>query len=254
LAFAPPAQAQTDYYNTDAGRPLRIEDAYTTERYAFELQLAPMRIDRTRGGEYSWSMEPELAFGLLPRTQIEVGVPLLTRSEPGESSRAGAAGVELALMHNLNTETLAYPAFAVAGSVLVPAGLFGPAQAVPSVIVIGTRTLPGLRVHANAQYTFADSAGIGSAEARQWLVGLAVDRVLPLRSVLLMAEVFADRGFGERDATAWTVGGGIRAQRSPRLAFDGGIGRQLGHQPGWYVTAGASYVFAIRALMPRGPR
>jgi hypothetical protein len=58
LAFAPPAQAQTDYYNTDAGRPLRIEDAYTTERYAFELQLAPMRIDRTRGGEYSWSMEP----------------------------------------------------------------------------------------------------------------------------------------------------------------------------------------------------
>jgi hypothetical protein len=29
------AGAQTDYYNTDAGRPLRIEDAYPTERYAF---------------------------------------------------------------------------------------------------------------------------------------------------------------------------------------------------------------------------
>jgi hypothetical protein len=34
--------AQTDYYNTDAGRPITVEDAYATERYAFELQLAPV--------------------------------------------------------------------------------------------------------------------------------------------------------------------------------------------------------------------
>ena len=31
------ARAQTDYYNTDAGRPVRIEDAYTLERRGFEL-------------------------------------------------------------------------------------------------------------------------------------------------------------------------------------------------------------------------
>ncbi|MBA2669021.1 MAG: hypothetical protein H0U67_01455, partial [Gemmatimonadetes bacterium] len=31
-----PLAAQTDYYNTDAGRPVRIEDAHPVERYAFE--------------------------------------------------------------------------------------------------------------------------------------------------------------------------------------------------------------------------
>lgn len=35
--------AQTDYYNTDAGRPVQVEDAYATERYAFEMKLAPVR-------------------------------------------------------------------------------------------------------------------------------------------------------------------------------------------------------------------
>ena len=30
------AQAQTDYYNTDAGRPLRVEDAAALERRGFE--------------------------------------------------------------------------------------------------------------------------------------------------------------------------------------------------------------------------
>src|SRR5512140_3825079 len=34
---ARPLAAQTDYYTTDRGRPLQIEDAYATERHAFEL-------------------------------------------------------------------------------------------------------------------------------------------------------------------------------------------------------------------------
>jgi hypothetical protein len=51
---AAPLAAQTDYYNTDAGRPVLIEDAYPTERYAFELQLAPLRLERVSGGVYNW--------------------------------------------------------------------------------------------------------------------------------------------------------------------------------------------------------
>ena len=31
--------AQTDYYNTDAGRPVLMEDAYALERRGFELQV-----------------------------------------------------------------------------------------------------------------------------------------------------------------------------------------------------------------------
>jgi len=68
--------AQTDYYNTDAGRPLTIEDAYPVERRAVELQAAPLRVERALGGVYRWGIEPEVAIGILPRTQFEVGLPL----------------------------------------------------------------------------------------------------------------------------------------------------------------------------------
>ena len=61
LAAASPLHGQTDYYNTDAGRPILIEDAYPVERYAFELQLAPVRLERERGGLCNWGFEPELA-------------------------------------------------------------------------------------------------------------------------------------------------------------------------------------------------
>src|SRR5687768_6412664 len=70
------ANAQTDYYNTDAGRPITVADAYPVERRAVELQLAPLRLERSRGGVYQWGLEPEFAVGILPRTQIEVGFPL----------------------------------------------------------------------------------------------------------------------------------------------------------------------------------
>ncbi|MDQ3950355.1 MAG: hypothetical protein M3282_08405, partial [Gemmatimonadota bacterium] len=59
VAPAAPLAAQTDYYNTDAGRPVQIEDAYPVERRAFEIQAAPLRLERARGGVYHWGIEPE---------------------------------------------------------------------------------------------------------------------------------------------------------------------------------------------------
>lgn len=50
--------ARGDFYNTDRGRPLQIEDAYTIERYAFDLQLAPLRLDRARREVYKRAAEP----------------------------------------------------------------------------------------------------------------------------------------------------------------------------------------------------
>ena len=65
-ALTSPVSAQTDYYNTDRGRPLRIEDAYALEYRGLELQAAPLRVERSRGGVYNWGIEPELAIGILP--------------------------------------------------------------------------------------------------------------------------------------------------------------------------------------------
>jgi hypothetical protein len=256
LAFAPRAQAQTDYYNTDAGRPVRIEDAYPTERYAFELQIAPVRVERIGGGGYVWGIEPEIGYGILPRTHLEIGVPLVALDVPGTPNRSGAAGVELSMLHNLNAETAGLPAFGIAAEVVLPTGPFGPERVIPSVTGLVTRTFSLLRAHVNAQYTFADADDAGSGlETSQWLAGLAVDRTMPLRSTLLTAEAFAQQPLDDDEPVDWTVGAGVRMQRSPRLAIDAGVGRRItGADTGWYVTAGAAYAFAIRSLMPGGAR
>ena len=117
-----------------------------------------------------------------------------------------------------------------------------------------TRTFPGIRIHANAQYTLgaADDAG-ANRELSRWLGGIAIDRALPLRSLLFMAEVFAEQPLDSRADLAWTVGAGLRAQRTPRVSLDIGAGRRLtGDAPEWYATAGAAFMFSIPALMPGG--
>ena len=115
--------AQTDFYNTDRGRPVQIEDAYVTERHAFELKLAPVRLERANGGIYNWGLEPEIAYGILPRTQVEIGVPLAF-VEVGKQRNAGLAGLDFSVMHNLNVETETLPALGIRADVLAPVAVF----------------------------------------------------------------------------------------------------------------------------------
>lgn len=256
LLLAVPAgglAAQTDYYNTDAGRPVRVEDAFPTERYAFELQLAPLRLERGAGGVYSWSVEPEVAYGILPQTHVEVGFPLLLRDagEGGESF--GLAGIEVSALHNLNVETRTLPAFAVAAEVVLPVGRFHPGEAIPSLTGIATRTFDHFRVHANARYSFAPSRAAGAAheEPSRWMAGVAVDRTFPLRSLLLIADLYAHEPLSPEGALAWNAGAGVRYQWSPRLALDAGVGKGLaGDDRGWFLTLGSAYAFGVRSLIP----
>jgi hypothetical protein len=260
------AAAQTDFYNTDAGRPVRIEDAYPTERYAFELQIAPLRLERARGGTYNWGFEPELTYGILPRTHLEVGAPLAYTDLGGSGKRAGLAGIDISVLHNLNIESRTLPAFGVLGEVLVPAGGLGPDKAYPSVKAIATRTYRWARFHVNGQYTFGSAPdgtagtsagasganiGPGAVELSRWLAGAAVDRTFPLRSMLLTAEAFARQPIASDDKVEWNAGAGVRYQLTPTFSLDAGAGKRLtGEDQSWYVTFGLARAFAIRSLMP----
>lgn len=252
--IAPTASAQTDYYNTDAGRPIRVEDAYALERRGFELQAAPLRLERNRGGVYRWGIEPEIAYGILPRTQLEVGFPLaFVESGLGSRRTSGLAGIDISVLHNLNAETR-LPALAIAAQVLVPAGNLGPDRAYPSVTGIATKTFPWARFHVNGQYTFGDAPGVATStvvgaqvvEVSRWLGGIAVDRTLPLRSLLLTGEVYAEGGLADDSDPEWNAGVGTRYQLSPRLAMDAGLGRRLsGTDRTWYLTAGGAFAFGL---------
>jgi hypothetical protein len=248
---------QTDYYNTDRGRPVQIEDAYPVERHAFELQLAPLRLERASGGIYSWGIEPELAYGLLPRTQFEIGFPY-TINDASRSGSSGLAGVEIGLLHNLNVETRSLPALGVGMDLLLPVGGHAPDEALGTVRGLLTRTFSFARFHVNGDYTFGGSSGTGGLrglEVSRWLAGMAVDHTLPLRSLLMIGDVYARQPIDQAHDLEWNVSAGVRYQLSPRYALDAGLGRKLtGDDRGWFITFGTAYAFAIRSLIPGADR
>lgn len=254
---ARPAQAQTDYYNTDRGRPVQVEDAYATERYAFELKLAPVRLERAAGGAYRWEVEPEIAYGILPRTHVEVGLPVSHDDRQG-APRSGLSGIDLSVMHNLNVETRTLPAFGLRADLLAPVGGLAPDRARATLTAMATRTLSWMRFHLNGQYTFgaaSDLARAGGDEPSRWMAGVAADRVFPLQSILVTGELYASRPVVAGEPLEHTVGTGVRYQWSPRLALDAGVGRRLtGDDRAWYVTFGSAYAFGLASLIPDGGR
>jgi hypothetical protein len=272
LTPAAVVHGQTDYYNTDRGRPVQIEDAYAAERYAFELKLAPVKVEWT-GSETSWGIEPEIAYGLLPRTHVELGVPISFGGAEAGARRSGMAGLELSLMHNFNTETRTMPALGLRADVLAPVGPLAPDGTYATFTGMLTRTFRWMRVHVNGQVTVGEeprlatsSSPIGTVaindplanaeELSRWLAGIAIDKPFPLGSVLLTAELFA-RGplVRTEDDMELFAGAGVRLQASPTLALDFGAGRRLDWREGpWYVTFGTAYAFGLRSLMPGGSR
>ena len=248
--------AQTDYYNTDVGRPVRIEDATPVERYAFELQAAPLRFERSDGGAYTGTIEPELAYGILPRTHFELAFPLELSGGAGVGGTFGLAGIAIGMLHNLNAESQSFPAFALGADVLLPIGELAPERAYSSIKGIATRTLRFARFHVNGEVTLGRTPeeGESAGDVSHWMTGIAVDKAFPLQSALLIGDVFVEQPLDQGEELRWTVEAGVRYQLSPFFSLDAGIGRRLtGDDRSWFVTLGAARAFAIRSLifMPR---
>jgi hypothetical protein len=143
--------AQTEYYNLDAGRPTRVEDAVAAERYALELFLGGLRVERLAGGVQRWRTEPKAAYGILPFTEVEVRVPVVYSFLPGAGAAStGIAGVGIGALHAFNLETLHLPALALSYEVLFPGGEpFGAPSASYSVKALLTRSTRIARLHVN---------------------------------------------------------------------------------------------------------
>lgn len=256
LAVVPAtAIAQTDYFNTDRGRPLHVQDATAIERYAFELQAAPLRWARSTGARVLWSIEPELAYGILPRTQLEVGLPVfVTEGSDGDPDR-GVGAVHVSILHALNVETLEWPGLAVNAAVAIPAGDFGPQRTYAMIGAIATRTMGWGRIHLNADVTPGPvlpetDDGPALHDFSRWTSGIAVDRSMPLRSLLVGAEVVAKRPLREAAAVEWRAATGVRWQVNPYWAIDAGIGRTFGDEREWSLTFGAARAFGLIKLFP----
>ncbi|MEO8334840.1 MAG: hypothetical protein ABI664_07700 [bacterium] len=146
--------AQGDYYNRDAGRPTRIEDATPTPRYELELQLAPIRLEKLATGARRWRLEPKLAYGIAPFTDIELRFPyiIVDSPEPDVPRKSGVGGIALGALHSFGLERKRWPAFALAGEWIAPYGGLSAPIGSYSIKGIATRTFRIARVHANVAY------------------------------------------------------------------------------------------------------
>ena len=146
--------AQNEYRNLEAGRPVRISDATPTERYALDLDLTTLRLERLSLGRYRLQYEPRIAYGILPRTEISLRVPSFYR-ERSISPRGGIAGVGIGGEYQLSMERMSIPALALSVEAFVPTGP-NAIQTSYSAKGLLTKTFPVARLHLNASYgTFA---------------------------------------------------------------------------------------------------
>jgi len=246
LLLAAPLSGQTDYYNLDHGRPLRVEDAYTTKQGAFEFQLSPIALSQDRGGPLRYLSSLELKHGLFPGVELSLGGGFESVRDGAETVRS-LGELKLSSLVNLWVEGAALPAAAVrfTGHRPMESGRSSGAE----VSGILTRGLTGpLRGHLNGGTAW------GSDREEDWWVGGAVDYVLPFHHTLLITEVWVS-GAGDREDIVHSALG-ARTQITPTLLIDAGVGIDLSGDPrrAWTMTFGVTYEFGVRALTRRGTR
>lgn len=241
-------QAQTDYRNLDQHRPLRTQDAYAIERYAFELVL-PYELERERGADQH-IVAPELSYGFARNAQAGVELPFAAVRSAG-GTEWGFAGPRLRLFYNFNTEGPVLPALSLGGRLALPIGGLAPDDPRVTLMGVATRSWGRTRLHLNGEVTLGNAGARGAAASPDWMVSAAVDRTLLRRSLLLLGELSALR-VGADEPTEVSAALGVRVQLGPTLVADAGITRRLTSDagPDLGLALGLSHVFGIAALMP----
>ncbi|MEO8090760.1 MAG: hypothetical protein ABI703_10725 [Gemmatimonadales bacterium] len=253
-SFVGPLSAQIDYRNLDDDRPVVTEDAYPVERYAFEF-LAPYRFEAEAGGDQLHIAVPEAAYGLARNAQVGLKLPLAA-VDGATGTDLGLAGLRVFGLYNFNTESRWLPALSLRADATFPVGSLAGDGSRFALKAIATRSWGRMRAHLNLSRGFGSEDALSVAEPlSRWSGSLAVDRTFFRSSILLIGEVAVSQAV--RDApTAVNTSLGGRWQWTPTLVLDAGVTRRLRSDigPDIALTIGLSHAFALRGLMPAGPR
>jgi hypothetical protein len=248
------AGAQIDYRNLDDDRPVVTEDAYPVERYAFEL-LAPYRFEAEGGGTELHTTVPEAAYGLARNTQVGIKLPLAAVDD-ATGTDWGLAGLRVFGLYNFNTESRWLPALSLRADASFPVGSLAGDGSRFAIKAIATRSWGRMRAHLNVSRGFGSEDALSIAEPlNRWDASLAIDRTFFRSSILLIGEVAFSQAVQDAP-TAVNASLGGRWQWTPTLVLDTGVTRRLRSDtgPDIALTIGLSHAFALRGLMPAGPR
>jgi hypothetical protein len=247
LAAPRPSGAQ-DYYNSDAGRPGRVEDALPTPRYTLDLQLLPVRFERLESGLQRWRADSKVSYGIAPFTEIELRAPYLvvdSRSASGAAAN-GLGGLAIGALHAFTIETGSIPALAIAGEWVAPVGGLAARVGSYTAKLIGTKTYQPARLSVNVGY------GTWSARTSPTNVvscpGSATGQTLPGcdQGKPIVPDTPCDRiGDGARLAC---VAGGARTLAAPSTsgaaaASTASVGSR------WMAGIGADHAFALASTL-----
>jgi hypothetical protein len=217
------AIAQEDFRSLDAGRPLKVTDAYPKKYLEWEVQ-AGLQGGWTEGGRRSFEGVFELETG--PFRNIEIGAGLQVATEDdGASTSTGLEGLEVEALYNLRHEGWAWPAFAIQAGAEAPTGgrSFSRADWAWRVDLILTRSFSNrLRIHANSGYVLASEVDGGDL----WRGGVAFDIPTGFSSRLIMGDVYTEIPVDSGPTRAWAELG-TRVQITNLSVIDMGLATRL---------------------------
>jgi hypothetical protein len=106
---------------------------------------------------------------------------------------------------------------------------------------------PAANQNANAQAALGPTITHG-----HWTIGVAADKALPLRSIVFVGDVFAERFEGIGRQTDMTAELGARKQISPGVVLVGAVGRHFrGVNQSSFLVLGATYSRAVQGFWRR---
>lgn len=217
------------------------------------------------GAMYQWSFEslhlPALAFAsevFIPTGPAALPLSysfktLVTRSLSGVRIHMNA-GLASYAIRTAATDCLPIPGGTACGGQGGPSlpPLDGPCsiglQSEPiSLSAMCAAPTPAARENANAQALPGPTITHG-----HWTVGVAADKALPLRSVVFVGDLFAERFEGIGRQTDMTAELGARKQISPGVVLVGAVGRHFrGVTQSSFLVLGATYSRAVQGFWRR---
>ncbi|HXG05187.1 MAG TPA: hypothetical protein VNO23_17460 [Candidatus Binatia bacterium] len=246
LALTGPGVAlAVDHKNLDEGRPLRLEDAYSIAHGEIALEVGAAGIFPRRGPDRA-VVPVEILYGAFPNLQVSLGTQLSTDPRAIEEP-AKSGDLHLAVLYNLNQETLTLPAFGLKGALSLPTGV-GSAGVDLELKGIVTRSFGDVSLHFNAGYALLTGTARGERDGRWELVlGASYPIGAPAHTrTTLVADIFAEQSVRRGEDSLVGVEAGVRHQLTPRIVLDAGVSTELAgpaDRVPLQVTVGISFGF-----------
>ena len=216
------ATAQEDFRSLDAGRPLKVTDAYPKKYLEWEFQFG-LQGGWTEGGRRSLEGLLELETGLFRNFEIGAGLQVATEDD-GASATTGLEGLEVEALYNLKHDGWAWPGIAVQAGLEAPTGgdLSREDWAWGADLILTRSFSSRLRIHVNGGYVLASEVDGDD----YWRGGIAFDIPVGFSSRLIMGDLYTEIPVDTGPTRTWAELG-TRVQVTNLTVIDLGLATRL---------------------------